>query len=65
MALHKDDDVEKVKFVKGKVLHQRWWDKIDYILSLIEPIYDILRFTNTDEPSLHLVYDIWDTMIEM
>ncbi|KAJ1415465.1 Zinc finger, BED-type [Sesbania bispinosa] len=28
------------------------------------PIYDMLRSCDTDEPSLHLVYEKWDSMIE-
>ena len=28
------------------------------------PIYEMLRFYNTDKPCLHLVYEMWDTMIE-
>ncbi|XP_047330526.1 uncharacterized protein LOC124934094 [Impatiens glandulifera] len=28
------------------------------------PIYDMLRFADTDRPSLHLIYDMWDDMIE-
>ena len=51
----------KVKFVKGKVLNARWWDKIDYILSFTKPNYDMLRFVDTDKPSLN---DMWDTIIE-
>jgi len=59
----KDDDAKKAKFVKSKVLNDRWWDKIDHILLFTEPIYDMLSFADTDKPSLHLV-DMWDTMIE-
>jgi len=50
--------VGKTEFVKGKVLDDRWWNKIDYILSFMESIYDMLRFADTDKPSLHLVYDM-------
>ena len=28
------------------------------------PIYDMLRDCDKDTPCLHLVYDMWDTMIE-
>ena len=48
----------------SKVLVDRWWDKIDYILSFTKPIFDMLRFADTDKPFLHLVCDIRNTMIE-
>ena len=32
-AFYNDDGVRKAEFVKGKVLDNRWWDKIDYIFS--------------------------------
>jgi len=37
---------------------------IEYILSFTGSIYDMLRFTDINKPSLHSVYDMWDTMIE-
>ena len=39
-------------------------DTVDYILEFTAPIYDILRVVDTDKPCLHLVYEIWDSMIE-
>ena len=41
-----------------------WWDKVDYILSFTRPIYDMLHFCDTDKPTLHLIYEMWDSMIE-
>ncbi|CAL5365301.1 unnamed protein product [Camellia sinensis] len=61
---YREDDVGKAKFVKEKILDDVWWDYIDYILSFTGPIYDMLRACDTDKPCLHLVYDMWDTMIE-
>ncbi|XP_020247901.1 uncharacterized protein LOC109825460 [Asparagus officinalis] len=63
-SLYRDDDVEKAQFVKEKVLDDLWWDKIDFILDFTGPIYEMIRVTDTDTPCLHLVYDMWDTMIE-
>ena len=63
-ASYREDDVGKARLVKEKVLDDMWWDQIDYILSFTAPIYDMLRFCDTDKPCLHLVYDMWDTMIE-
>ena len=50
--------------MKEFILNDLWWDKIEYILAFTEPIYDMLRFCDTEHPTLHLVYDMWDTMIE-
>ncbi|XP_038698018.1 uncharacterized protein LOC119995576 [Tripterygium wilfordii] len=61
---YREDDAGKAKFVKEKVLDDIWWDSIDYVLSFTAPIYDMLRACDTDKPCLHLVYDIWDSMIE-
>ncbi|KAF7834701.1 DUF659 domain-containing protein [Senna tora] len=51
---YKDDDVKKDDFVKEKILSDRFWNKIDYILSFTKPIYDMLRYCDTDKPTLHL-----------
>ncbi|RZC24732.1 hypothetical protein D0Y65_003769 [Glycine soja] len=61
---YKEDDVAKAKFVKDTLLDDKWWDKVDYILSFTSPIYDVLRRTDTKASSLHLVYEMWDSMIE-
>ncbi|XXG79431.1 hypothetical protein AAC387_Pa09g0501 [Persea americana] len=63
-SLYKDDDKEKAKAVKDFVLDDIWWDKMTYVLSFTAPIYGMLRVCDTDRPCLHLVYDMWDTMIE-
>ncbi|XP_020250313.1 uncharacterized protein LOC109827707 [Asparagus officinalis] len=57
---YRDDDVGKAQFVKEKVLDDLWWDRVDYIIAFTAPIYDMIRLTDTDKPSLHLVYDIWN-----
>lgn len=33
-------------------------------LSSTEPIYEMLRIAEIDKLCLHLIYDMWDTMIE-
>jgi len=38
--------------------------KVDYILAFTVFIYDVLRKTNMDMATLHLVYEMWDSMIE-
>lgn len=58
------NNVGTAKFMREKVLDDTWWDSVDYMLSITAPIYDMLRTFNTYKPCLHLVYDMWDTMIE-
>ncbi|XP_024164308.1 uncharacterized protein LOC112171343 [Rosa chinensis] len=61
---YKEDDVRKAASVKEKLLDELLWDDIDYIISFTEPIYEMIRRADTDRPSLHLVYEWWDSMIE-
>ncbi|XP_030945945.1 uncharacterized protein LOC115970452 [Quercus lobata] len=63
-ASYREDDVGKAQKVKDMILSDLWWDNIDYILEFIAPIYDMLRIADTDKPCLHLVYKMWDSMIE-
>jgi len=50
--------------VKENLLNDNWWKKVDYILAFTAPISDVLRKTNIDMATLHLVYEMWDSMIE-
>lgn len=54
---YREDDVQKAAFVKEMILSDQFWDKIDYILKFTDPIYNMLRSCDTDEPNLHLVYE--------
>ncbi|CAN6920343.1 unnamed protein product [Brassica oleracea] len=51
-------------FVKGMILSDEWWEKVSYIIYFTRPIYEMIRFCDTDKPSLHLIYEMWDSMIE-
>ena len=61
---YKADDINKAESVKETLLDDIWWDTVDYILSCTTPIYDVLRKTYTNIVCLHLVYEMWDSMIE-
>ncbi|XP_057800087.1 uncharacterized protein LOC131015682 [Salvia miltiorrhiza] len=61
--MYREDNIEKARIVKEKLLDDGWWDSVDYILRFTEPIYSMLRICDTDKPCLHLVYGMWDTMI--
>uniref|UniRef100_A0A0D3AD77 HAT C-terminal dimerisation domain-containing protein n=1 Tax=Brassica oleracea var. oleracea TaxID=109376 RepID=A0A0D3AD77_BRAOL len=46
------------------ILSDEWWEKVSYIIYFTRPIYEMIRFCDTDKPSLHLIYEMWDSMIE-
>ena len=58
------EDASTAQHVKEKILSDVWWGNVDYILRITTPIYDMIRFADTDTPRLHLVYEMWDSMIE-
>ena len=64
LGMYMDDDMRQAQFIKEKVLYDLWWNKKNYIIAFIDPIYDMIKITNSDTPSLHLVYDMWDTTIK-
>ena len=61
---YREDDTVKANFVKEKIVNDEWWDQVSYILSFTGPIYDMIRACDTDKPCLHLVYEMWNSMIE-
>ena len=46
------------------ILSDHWWDVVNYIIEFTAPIYDMLQEANTDRPCVHLMYEMWDSMIE-
>ena len=50
--------------MKAKILSDDWWEQVSYIIDFTRPIYEMIRFCDTDKPCLHLVYEMWDSMIE-
>ncbi|KAG8379144.1 hypothetical protein BUALT_Bualt07G0057600 [Buddleja alternifolia] len=62
-SCYRDDDFNKARIVKERLLDDLWWDSIDYILAFTDPIYNMLRECDTDKSCLHLVYEMWDSMI--
>ena len=63
-STYREDDVDKARSVKDKLLVDFWWDNVKYIVDFTEPIYSMLRAADTDKPCLHLIYEMWDSMIE-
>ncbi|XP_074301221.1 uncharacterized protein LOC141632583 [Silene latifolia] len=54
----------KAKKIRMLILDESWWEKIEYFLEFGKPIYEMIRIGDKDAPVLHLVYDMWDSMIE-
>ena len=59
-----DSPTPTAQIVKDLILNDVWWDKVNYILRITTPIYEMICMTDTDTPYLHLVYEMWDSMIE-
>ncbi|KAJ1298855.1 hypothetical protein BS78_01G485900 [Paspalum vaginatum] len=58
------DDAPTAQVVKEKILSDVWWGNVEYILRITNPIYEMIRLVDTDTPCLHLIYEMWDSMIE-
>nr|XP_048320609.1 uncharacterized protein LOC125419190 [Ziziphus jujuba var. spinosa] len=56
--------VSKSHEVKQCIVNDQWSDRLDYFLSFTEPILNMLQVASTDTLVLHLIYDMWDSMIE-
>eukprot|EP00253_Pinus_taeda_P025575 PITA_25575 len=52
------------KRVKDTVLDDAWWERVDLIIRIMDPIISLLRVADTDKPILGEVYERWDSMIE-
>eukprot|EP00253_Pinus_taeda_P028015 PITA_28015 len=52
------------KRVKDTVLDDAWWERVDLIIRIMDPIISLLRVADTEKPILGEVYEGWDSMIE-
>eukprot|EP00253_Pinus_taeda_P032727 PITA_32727 len=52
------------KRVKDTVLGDAWWERVDLLIQVMDPIISLLRFADTNQPILGEVYEGWDSMIE-
>ena len=41
-----------------------WWETVDLLIQIMDPIISFLRFANTNQPIHEEVYEGWDSMIE-
>ncbi|PPS10460.1 hypothetical protein GOBAR_AA10186 [Gossypium barbadense] len=60
------DNISKAYLVKEKILDDLWWDKVDYILTFTEPIYDIIyRHERKKGDEKSIFYEVvYDTLID-
>ncbi|GJN25599.1 hypothetical protein PR202_gb13445 [Eleusine coracana subsp. coracana] len=61
---YREDDQQKARFVRDKLLDADWWYQVKYIVGFTEPIYSMLRAADIGKPCLHLIYEMWDSMID-
>ena len=62
-SLWRKTDQLASKRVKDTVLDDAWWERVDLIIQIIDPIISLLQFADTDKPILGEVYEGWDSMI--
>lgn len=63
-STNRESDQAKASLRRIAILDEMWWDQVDYILEFTTPMHSMLRFADTDKPSLHLIYDMLDDMTE-
>jgi hypothetical protein len=62
-SAYREDNPRQAQFVKEKIVNDLCWDQVRYFLSFTDPIYAMIRAADTDKLCLHLIYEMWDTMI--
>ena len=60
----KQKNTERAIKIKDRLLAESWWERVDYLLKVIEPMMSMLRYTDMDRPCLGEIYDGIDSMIE-
>ncbi|GAA0186674.1 hypothetical protein LIER_33962 [Lithospermum erythrorhizon] len=49
-STNRKDEIGKKNFVKEKIVNGDWWKNVSYIIDFTKPIYDMIRFYDTDKP---------------
>ncbi|CAN6723407.1 unnamed protein product [Malus baccata var. baccata] len=58
-------DSEEGKRIESRVLDHRFWDAMEGVQSIYEPLYSILRIVNTEVvPTMPILYDMFHIMKE-
>ncbi|KAH9289309.1 hypothetical protein KI387_033426, partial [Taxus chinensis] len=51
------------KGVKQKILDDDWWTTVRYVCSFISLVVGVIRYVDTDSPSLGEIYETFDNML--
>ena len=55
---------DRATTIRGLILNESWWDRVEYLLKFTEPILNMIQYTDIDRPCLGEVYDRIDSIIE-
>ena len=60
----KQKNIDRASKIKDRVLDDLWWERVEYLLKITEPIMSMFRYANMDRPCLGEIYDGIDSMLE-
>lgn len=63
-VIWRQSNCERADKIKLRILDDLWWECVDCLFKLIEPIMIMLRYANMDRPCLGEIYDRIDSMLE-
>ena len=58
-----ESKTDMAKKVRTQVLDNDWWADCSYLVSFLGPIVEVIRYTDSDSPSLGEVYETFDSML--
>ena len=60
----KQSNSEKAMWVRGTILDEAWWVQAELFVSIMEPLFDLLKLCDSDVPMLGDIYEGTDRMLE-
>ena len=63
-GIWKQKNTDRASKIKDRVLADSWWEHVEYLLKITEPIMSMLRYTDMDRPCLGEIYDGIELMLE-
>jgi len=58
-----ESKTEEGKKIRLQILDNDWWTECSYLVSFLRPIVEVIRYTDTDSPSLGEIYETFDSML--
>ena len=55
--------IDGMDAAKDTVLDSYFWTQVRYVLQFTKPIYNMIRFADSDQPVIGEVYEQMDTML--